>query len=607
MRHVLVELLTNYELRITSYEKRMKIPIGRYWRLLVNYLRPQWRPVALLAVLLISSITLQLINPQIVRLFIDSAQRGESQTSLLLAALLFIGIAVITQVIMVGATYIGQNVGWTATNELRADLAAHCLNLDIGFHKARTPGEIIERVDGDVNALSNFFSQFMIEVVSNLLLLIGVLALFFREDWRFGLGMSVFAVVALLVLIRLRALATPYWAAMREMSARFYGFLHERLSGTADIRANGAQQYVMYRFTQLLRAWLPLNYRATFAGISMWITAVGVFALGNAIAWSIGAYLWQRGSLTLGSIYLVFHYTQLLQGPLHRIRTQLEDLQRAGASIDRVEELLRTPSALQDGTGLPLPAGALSVEMDDVQFGYEQDDLVLQGITLRLPPGKVLGLLGRTGSGKTSLARLLLRLYDPTAGTICVGGVPLQLAHLRDLRKRVGMVTQEVQLFSASLRDNLTFFNPAVADERIVDVLNDLGLGPWLHTLPDGLDTPLEAGGSGLSAGEAQLVAFARLFLTDPGLVIMDEASSRLDPATERLIERAIDKLLHPQDSKRTAIIIAHRLSTVERADQIMILDGGRVIEYGEREDLAADDGSRFSQLLRTGLQEVLA
>jgi ABC-type multidrug transport system fused ATPase/permease subunit len=245
------------------------------------------------------------------------------------------------------------------------------------------------------------------------------------------------------------------------------------------------------------------------------------------------------------------------------------------------------------------------VDFDHVTFAYYEDEVVLDDLAFRLEPGRVLGLLGRTGSGKTTISRLLFRLYDVPAagGTVRLGGIDIRQARLRDLRQRVGIVTQDVQLFRASVRDNLTFFDRSIPDERILEALNDLGLMTWYADLPQGLDTEIQSGGSGLSAGEAQLLAFTRVFLKDPGLVILDEASSRLDPVTEQRIERAIDKLLHD----RTAIIIAHRLATVHRADEIMILEDGRIREHGARADLAGDSGSRFYQLLQTGLEEALA
>jgi ABC-type multidrug transport system fused ATPase/permease subunit len=218
-----------------------------------------------------------------------------------------------------------------------------------------------------------------------------------------------------------------------------------------------------------------------------------------------------------------------------------------------------------------------------------------------------LGLLGRTGSGKTTLTRLLFRLYDPDCGALYLGDpanlVDIRQLSLTDLRQRVGMVTQNIQLFHASVRDNLTFFDESVPDEQVLHVIQELGLWEWYQSLPQGLDTELEAGGGGLSAGEAQLLAFARIFLQDPGLVILDEASSRLDPATERLIERVVDRLAQ----SRTAIVIAHRLETIQHADEIMILEDGHIREHGPRSELVNDPTSRFYQLLQTGLEEVLA
>jgi len=244
------------------------------------------------------------------------------------------------------------------------------------------------------------------------------------------------------------------------------------------------------------------------------------------------------------------------------------------------------------------------VRFEHVTFAYQPgEEPVLHDIDFALPPGQILGLLGRTGSGKTTISRLLCRLYDTTAGAIRLDGVDVRELPLAALRRRIGVVTQDVQLFQATVRENLTFFDPRIADERILRVVDDMGLSAWLERLPLGLDTPLDAGGGGLSAGEAQLLAFIRVFLRDPGLVILDEPSSRLDPATERLIERGVDALLRG----RTGIIIAHRLATVRRADLILTLGDGRILEFGPRAALARSAGSRFAALLRVGLEEALA
>jgi ABC-type multidrug transport system fused ATPase/permease subunit len=294
---------------------------------------------------------------------------------------------------------------------------------------------------------------------------------------------------------------------------------------------------------------------------------------------------------------------------MDQISREIQNLQKAAAGVERVHSLMSIQSKIQDGGKIAVPTGPLSVEFRDVTFGYRSNDPVLKGVSFQLEAGKVLGLLGRTGSGKTTMTRLLFRLYDPSAGAIFLKAKdedePLELKEIsvEALRHGVGLVTQDVQLFRASVRDNLTLFDSTISDERILEVIRELELSDWLDRMKDGLDTELASEGTNLSAGEAQLLAFTRIFLKDPGLVVLDEASSRLDPATEHLIERAVDKLLR----NRTGIIIAHRLGTVERADAIVILENGQMVEYGQRAQLVANPASRFSSLLRTGLQDVLA
>jgi ATP-binding cassette, subfamily B, bacterial len=588
---------------MSSSKPKFKLPLREYAGLLAQYLIPQWPAMTALGLLLLSGIAMQLISPQLIRYFIDAAQSGQGGERLMEAALWFIGLSVLTQGVRVIAAYIGENVGWTATNRLRSEVAAHCLKLDMSFHKNHTSGSIIERVDGDINALGNFFSNFVILLLSNMVLMAGILVLLFRENVLIGAVMTIFVTFALTVIQRIRRYAAPMWTKMRQISAEFYGFLGEHLEGTEDTRANGATAYVLHRFHSLLRTWLPIRIRAFFGFAAMWITAIVVFALGNAMAFGISAYLWRQGGITIGAVYMVFHYTELLAQPIEKIRQQLEDLQKADASITRIRELLGTESLIRDGdSGRQLPEGALSVEFRSVTFGYEEDNTTLDDLNFRLEPGKVLGLLGRTGSGKSTTARLLLRFYDPGEGAILLGDTDIREVRLHDLRSRIGFVTQNIEIFQGTVRDNLTFYDASIDDTLIRQVLEELGLGNWLASLPQGLDTLLESGDGGLSAGEAQLLAFARVFLKNPGLVVLDEASSRLDPATEQLLERAVNRLL----KDRTCIIIAHRLSTIQRADDILMLDDGRIAEHGKRLALLADPGSRFSRVMEAGLEEVL-
>ena len=581
----------------------MNLSFKSYWNLLSDHIRPQKGRFILLAALLFGSIGLRIFAPQIMRRFIDSALAGEALSTLMWTAIAFIGIALIQQAVAVSVTYLGENVAWTATNDLRAELAEHALHLDMKFHNDHTPGELIERIDGDVTELATFFSQFALNLIANGLLLVGILVALFLEDWRAGLAFAVYSILTIFVLGRLKDIAVPHQKARREADAQIFGFIEEQLAGTEDIRSSGAVDYSIRELFRLQGIKLTHDRKAHF---KRWIieNAMG-FALttGNLLAISSGYWLFSAGLVTIGTVYLFVHYINLLEEPFWAMTHEIESFQTIGACVERLTEFRNFKAEVVSGVGVEIPARPLELTFEDVTFSYNGEDTVINGLSFDLRAGSVLGLLGRTGSGKTTLGRLIFRLYDVNAGSIKVNGADLRDAHIETLRRNIAIVTQDVQLFRASIRDNLTFFDRTISDEKIIATLEELELGDWYQNLPKGLDTELETGSRSLSAGEAQLLAFTRVFLRNPGLVILDEASSRLDPATEQKLERAIDKLL----KNRTAIIIAHRLDTIERADNVMILDQGKVSEYGNRKELAADLNSRFYQLLQTGMEEVLA
>jgi ABC-type multidrug transport system fused ATPase/permease subunit len=567
------------------------------WQLFLTYIKPHRLQATLLWLALLATIATQLVNPQIIGRFLDAAEAGSALLVLLQAAGLFLAIALVEQLLGLATTYLSTNIAWRATNQLRADLVRHCLRLDRTFHKVHSPGELIERIDGDVQALGNFFSQLGLNLLNNLLLLVGVLILLWWTAWPIGLAVTVVAGSGLLVVNWLRRAAVPYWQKAQGARADLYGYLEERLHGTEDLRANGAVAYALRgfhaHFQQIYRT--ALQTRVYDVGGLM--IPILVFGLAYSVVFLLGERLQQQAGLSIGTVYLIVNYLGLLSGPLWQIVNEIRDLQTAGASVGRVQEILQTPSAIADEGRHYLATGPLAVSFAQVAVQYEKErDFALRDITFQLAAGETLGLLGRTGSGKTTVTRLLLRLVEPTSGTIHLGATGVAPADLplAELRRHIGMVTQDVHLFQATIRDNLTFFDPTVSDETLLAIAQKLGLAEWLASLPAGLDTQVGAGGQSLSAGQAQLVAFLRIGLQDPGLVILDEPSSRLDPVTERLLDRAIGRLLE----KRTGIIIAHRLETVQRVDKIMILAEGRMVEFGERAALMAQGDSRFAGLL---------
>ncbi len=615
--------------------------------LLWRYLEPLKRKVLGLTLLLFGSIGLQLVAPQVVRRFLDLAQGGETGAgltwwdSLTTLAITFFILAIAQKTVTLFTAYASEDLGWTATNNLRADLAEHVIKLDMGFHKSRTPGELIERVDGDIGNLTEYFSDIIIQVMGNAILAIGIIILLFREDWRVGLVGIAYGVLVLLFLRLIQEYVVRFWGQVSQANAEMFGFIEERMGGLEDIRANGGEAYVMARLHPLLRRVYQARMRAGVSGSVTFVVGFLIYVLSLLGTLALGAMSFQEGAITIGTLFLLTYYVQQLERPLNAIRRSIANLQRAYASIRRIAQLFGEQARVVEEITAVVPTSAPEVSFDGVSFAYKDGEAnsnqssvisdqsavngthspnlqspisspvspnVLQDINFTLEAGRVLGLLGRTGSGKTTMTRLLFRLYDVDAGAICLEGTDVRTLGLSELRQHVGMVTQDVQIFAATVRDNLTLFQnynadaEPISDARLVDALESLGLGDWLRSLPDGLDTELQTGGKGLSAGEAQLFAFTRVFLRDPKLVILDEASARLDPATEQLLERAIDRLLQ----NRTGIVIAHRLGTVQRADDILILENGGVVENGRREQLAHDRDSHFYRLLQTGLEEVL-
>ncbi len=589
---------------------------------LKRYLAPEMRRVAALAAFMMLGVAAQLAGPSLTGRFVDAATGGGRHASLSAVrhaplsvlwtlAGLFIVAAITTQLLQIGATYFSAQLAWAATNRMRRDLATHVLYLDMSYHTATSPGDIIERVDGDVAALANFFSQFVLQIVGGVMLLIGIVVdLSLTVDWRIGVEMAAVAVIAGFQLHAMRNVSSAQWERFRNAVSAFSAFLEERLAGLEDVRANGGGAHVMRRFGEINKELAATNLDANRRGPLIFLLSVGLFFLGFAGALALGASLYLAHAITIGTVTKAMQLAVMMQQPVMQIGGQLQQFQTASASLTRIRALLSIGPHLLDGPGLAWDGAqtiAPKLAFEHVDFAYRADAPVLRDVSIELGPGEVLGLLGRTGSGKTTLTRLLFRLYDPSEGRVAIDGEDIRGATLAELRGRIGLVTQEVQLFDASVRDNATLFDSTIADARVVEVLTDLGLGRWLARQPQGLQTVLAAGG-GLSAGEAQLLAFARVFLKDPGLVVLDEASSRLDPASDLLIERALDKLLGgAAGERRTAIIIAHKLSTVGRADRIAILDHGRVLETGERVALEADPSSAFAKLLRAGAEEALA
>ncbi len=570
--------------------------------LLRKYLKPYIGQVILLGFLLVLYNGIQIANPQVIRFYIDAvfADTLDSK-AILFASLMYIGFSLIHRSVYVVIRYLSQKLAWTTTNDLRVDLTNHCMNLDMTFHNQYKTGEMIERIDGDASSLSEFFSTFSIYFFGSLILLIGVLTAVFIEKWVYGVLFLGFAFLALIAFYFVRNVSSPLWKKARESTTALFGHIEESVSGLEDIKGNGADEFLMKRFHEVSQTDFKNKNKAMIVSRTYYAINVAMRAILNIGILVVSYYLSSFLETDAGVIYLLLTYGTNLLWPLRLLLWQIEQLQNSLANVERINEFFQIKTKIIDDGEIIFPEGKVSLAFDNLDFGYSEN-LVLKDISFNLEPGRIIGLVGQTGSGKTTLARLVFRLYDPKSGKIRVNGINTKNFPLKELRSNVAYVTQDVELFKASIRDNVTFFDKEIPEEVILDIFKDIGLETWYNNLPNGLETIIFSEECGLSAGEEQLLALTRAFLKDPKIVILDEASSRLDPATERQIEIALEKLLHG----RSAIIIAHRLTTLHKVDDVLILSDGEMLEYGSREELVKDPKSQFSQLLKKGMEEVL-
>jgi ATP-binding cassette subfamily B protein len=403
----------------------MLSPVRPYTELLSRYLRPLRFRMMVLAVLMLGGIGLQLAGPQAVRYFIDTAQSRGDLRALYAAAALFLVVSLTGRALGAVTTYLGKDVASRATNRMRSDLLLHVLRLDMSFHTEHTTGELVERGDGDIDKLSNFLSQFVVRLVASVVLTVGVLVLLLLDDWRMALAVGAFASVYLIVQTYGQALTVPLWRTHLKTRAEVSGFVGEHYPAVKDIQKSGAESYVIASFHRLMGAWRRTYYGAEMATRRAWIGSLAVLRLGNVVAMGTGAYLFLSGSITIGTVYLVFHYLRLMTFPLMQISEEIKDLQQARAAVQRIRGLFEAAPTVLDAEHVRSPDG-FSVEFSGVSFSYLPERSVLKDLSFEVRPGRVLGVLGRTGSGKTTLSRLIFRLYDTDRGAVRLGGVDVR-------------------------------------------------------------------------------------------------------------------------------------------------------------------------------------
>jgi ABC-type multidrug transport system fused ATPase/permease subunit len=570
----------------------------------VALVTPQkWSYVGLTLALTVLAL-LPLFGPLLVRTVVDRAIAGADRSELVAMGGLYLALALAGQVTAAGVALASTSLAWRTANDLRMQMVEHVLGLDQEFHRRNPPGALIQRIDGDVTSVSDFLGQVVTAVGSALLILFGTVIILAVIDWRLAVAMGLYIIGAGTVAFRYRSRLVNESEGVLSARARLYGGIEERLNAAEDLRSNGAGPHAMTRFVEDSSFFLDTRMKEEGAFVRLWWGLNLAIVICMVASLVLGALMVSAGAITIGTAFMLFQYTQQIRRPLDTIVERFEVAQKAVSALNRVSKLrAEKPTILDLGTTSP-PPGPLSVRFDDVEFHYVAGEPVLRNVDFELAAGRSLGVVGRSGSGKTTMSRLVARLLETTSGTVNLGGVPIADIPMSELRQRVAMVPQEVQLYEGSLRDNVTLFRGSgpdesgragtrsgFSDEEVAATLSKIGLG---HLLATGLDRSVFDTDLGLSAGESQLLALARVWLRQPDLVVLDEATARIDPRSERIVQQAIHRLLEG----RTSIVIAHRLSTLSEVDDIAVFDHGRLVEFGPREELERRPGGRYRNML---------
>jgi ATP-binding cassette subfamily B protein len=567
---------------------------ARLMRRLLRYLRPYWRHVALALLVLLLGAAVSIIGPWITQLVIDEAIPGEDTRLLGMLALGFLGTVllgfVLEYVEAVVTTWLGQSVMY----DLRKEIFEKLQRADLRFYDRNPIGRLMTRITNDVETLNELFSSGVVTVFGDLFTLVFIVGAMLSMNWR--LALVTFSVLPLVVITAFvfRARIRDAYRDIRVRLARVNAYMHERFTGIRVVQLFNREEADAARLAELndehLQAHLrSITYYALFYPIIELFTAVAL----ALIIW-YGGLQSLESALTVGVIAAFLQYARRFFQPIQDLSEKYNLLQSAMASSERIFKLLDDEIEITDPASpkpLPIPAeGRITFEGVWFAYGERRDgepDWVLRDINLDVRPGEKVAIVGHTGAGKTTLINLLMRFYDPTRGRILLDGVPIREARLLDLRSRVGLVLQDVFLFSESVGYNIRLGSPAISQRDIEAAAERVGASALVGRFSDGYDHPLGERGATLSVGERQLVSFARALAFDPDILVLDEATSSVDSEIEAKIESATDELLRD----RTSLVIAHRLSTVQNADRIVVLHHGEIREQGTHDELLAAGG----------------
>ncbi|ANI41888.1 ABC transporter ATP-binding protein [Mycolicibacterium vaccae] len=574
--------------------------------LLYSLLRPYRWVVAALAVVVVVENTARLSVPLLVQKGIDDGippllDGGPATTLLTIVAALCVVVAVQATSRMYFLRRSGR-IGQKVLLELRRRVFRQFARLDIAFHDRYTSGRVVSRSTNDVEAIQDMLETGFDSLITAVLTMFGTAVLLVVLDVKLGLMcLAAFPILVLLVWWFQRESSKTY-REVREVSALVIVQFVETMTGIKAVQAYRREPRNQQIFEDIADRYREINEK-TFKLLAVFMPAVKLVGnLTTGVVLIYGGYRVLHGEMTIGTLAAFLLYLRMFFEPMQEISQFFNTFQSAASALEKLAGVLAEKPAISDPAH-PVELGTVrgEIALRDVKFEYVPGRPVLPGLDLVIPPGQTVALVGTTGAGKTTIAKLITRFYDPVSGTVSLDGVDLRDVTQTELRRNVVMVTQENFMFGGTIADNIRFGRPDATDDEVRDAARAVGAHTFIEALPDGYDTDVAKRGGRLSAGQRQLVAFARAFLADPAVLILDEATSSLDIPSERMVQRALETVL----ADRTAVVIAHRLSTVQIADRVLVLEHGRIVEDGAPEELTARGDGHYAALHRSWVQSL--
>ncbi len=579
----------------------------RILRRLLTFVRPYWKTLAVVSLLLLLRANLRLLPPLYERQIVDQVIGGRDLSRLWVMVAALIGIHAVAGLVDVGDMYIRHALGARFIFDLRVRIYAYLQQLSLSFFERTSTGELMSRVTNDVNALEQFVTHGVALTAVDSLRLVGASAVLVALDWQLALVVLIPLPFMAFGLRRFNRRARPIYRQVQDRLGDINARLQDDLTGIRVIQAFGQEHAELERFRSASEQYLRERVRAIRTWSTFFPALYFVAAIGGVLVLGLGARMVVEGRLSLGTLVAFLSYITSFYDPLRRLTEVDNTFQQAIAAGERVFELLDEAPEIQDAPdAIPLAEIKGDVCFDGVHFRYGEGDLaadveqrdVLHNVKFHMAPGEVVALVGPSGAGKTSIANLLCRFYDPIQGWVLVDGHDLREIQIRSLRRQVAVVLQDTFLFNTTVRENLLYGKPDAAEEELIAAAQAAYAHEFIQQLPQGYDTEIGERGVKLSGGQKQRLALARAILADPRILILDEATSSVDAEAEYLIQQALDEVL----KGRTALVIAHRLSTIRNADKIIALEEGHIREVGDHHELLAL-GGLYSQLYRRQLE----